>query len=65
MDEQHLVTITPRPHVGSVPFVFEASCDCGRWTYASNAYKWTALAVQGHYVEAGLTNGRGIFHEEA
>ena len=58
----HIVTITPAPFTvpdGSVPYVFDAWCNCG-WAYPRNAYKWTALAVQDHYVGWSLTNGHGL-----
>jgi hypothetical protein len=59
--EAHDVTLSPHPHVagGSVPFVFAAACTCG-WRYGRNALKWTVKAVQQHYVDEELTNGRGL-----
>lgn len=60
----HTVTITPSEKLTglSVPVVFRAGCACG-WHYGPNALKWTALAVQDHYVSAGLTNGRGLLKD--
>lgn len=62
---QHTITIEPQwARVGvSVPVLFRAHCSCGRWHRGPNAPKWTLLAIQGHYVEAGLTNGRGLIRD--
>lgn len=60
----HTVTLTPHPHPGSVPFTFAAACSCG-WATPANAFKWTALAVQGHYADARMTNGRGLIRDVA
>lgn len=55
----HTITVTAKPHGGSVPVVFTATCTCG-FRYGPNAFKWTALGVQEHYQAAGFTNGRGL-----
>lgn len=55
----HAITISTYSHDGSVPFIFGASCSCGSWRYAPNAWKWTAFAIEGHLTEVGLMNGRG------
>jgi hypothetical protein len=61
VSEDHVITLAEREHVvsGSIPFVFNATCICGWWS-GFNAPKWTLLAVQQHWVETKLTNGRGL-----
>lgn len=57
----HIITVTPEVFIdgrGSIPFVFDASCSCGRWR-DSNAWLWVALSIQEHYDQAGLLNDKG------
>jgi len=57
----HTITIEPMGGSGlSVPFVFRATCSCGAFSSGFNAYKWVALEIQWHYINSGMTNGRGL-----
>jgi len=60
----HELTITPRPHHGSVPYTFRARCVCG-WSYGFNAWKWVAVGVQEHLTDTKLMNERGRLKESS
>lgn len=61
----HEIAVNQRGHIGgrgSIPFSFNAMCTCG-WVAGYNAPKWTLLAIQAHWIEKELTNGRGLLTE--